>query len=149
MSDSAPRDTTRAFRLPPVVVSATLVPTLQTRLGVATSVLDRRTLDAEPRPLAPRALALFPGVAVAQSNGPNGPAVLHVRGGDEPFTQMMFDGVPVNISGGFNDIQGLMLTNVERVEIARGPLSARWGSSAMSGAVQFITRQGRPGPARF
>ena len=148
-ADSTGRDTLRAVALPPVVVTATLVPTLQTKLGVATSVLQRATLRAEPTPLAPRVLGLLPGVVVAQSNGPNGPAVLHVRGGDEPFTQMMFDGVPVNISGGFNDVQGLMLTNVERVEIARGPLSARWGSSAMSGAVQFLTREGRPGRARF
>ena len=148
-ADSSRRDTLRAVPLPPIVVTATLVPTLQSKLGVATSVLHRATLVAEPMPLAPRALAFLTGVAVAQSNGPNGPAVLHVRGGDEPFTQMMFDGVPVNISGGFNDVQGLMLTNVERVEIARGPLSARWGSSAMSGAVQFLTREGLPGRTRF
>jgi len=147
--DSSGRDTLRAFPLAPVVVTATLVPTLQTKVGVATSVLDRTTIVAEPTPLVPRALTFLPGVAVAQSNGPAGPAVLHVRGGDEAFTQMLFDGVPVNISGGFNDVQGLMLTNVERVELVRGPLSARWGSAAMSGVVQFITREGRPGRTRF
>jgi outer membrane receptor protein involved in Fe transport len=74
--------------------------------------------------------------------------VLHVRGGDEPFTQMLFDGVPINISGGYNDIGGMLLTNVERVELARGALSPVWGSSAMAGAVQFITREGQAGPPR-
>jgi len=147
--DSARRDTLRPYALPPVVVTATQVPTAQSKIGFATSVLDSRELAAEPTPLATRALTFLPGVSLDEGNGPGGPAVLHVRGGDEPFTQMMFDGVPVNISGGFNDIEGLMLTNVERVEIARGPLSALWGSSAMSGAVQFITREGRPGPTRF
>ncbi len=145
--DSSRRDTAGAFALPPVVVTATQVPAEPTKIGVATSVLDSLALAEEPTPLASRALTFLPAVSLDQGNGPGGPAVLHVRGGDEPFTQMMFDGVPVNISGGFNDILGLMLTNVERVEIARGPLSARWGSSAMSGAVQFITREGRPGPA--
>jgi len=147
--DSSRRDTVRTYALPPVVVTATQAPAEQAKIGVATSVLDSQALAEEPTPLASRALTFLPAVSLDQGQGPGGPAVLHVRGGDEPFTQMMFDGTPVNISGGFNDILGLMLTNVERVEIARGPLSARWGSSAMSGAVQFITREGRPGPAQL
>jgi outer membrane cobalamin receptor len=147
--DSSRRDTLRHYALPLVVVTATQVPTAQSKIGFATSVLDSSALAAEPTPLATRALGFLPGVSLDQGNGPGGPAVIHVRGGDEPFTQMMFDGVPVNISGGFNDVEGLMLTNVERVEIARGPLSALWGSSAMSGAVQFITREGRPGPIQL
>src|SRR5438094_167591 len=44
---------------------------------------------------------------------------------------------------------GLLLSNVDRVEMARGPLSAVWGSSAMAGAVQFITRQGEAGPTQL
>jgi outer membrane cobalamin receptor len=61
----------------------------------------------------------------------------------------MYDGVPMNLTGGFLDIQGLTLTNVERVEVARGPQSALHGSSAISGVVQFITRRGRPGPPQI
>src|SRR6266576_1860143 len=147
--DSTRRDSLHPYALPPVIVTATQVPTAQSQIGFATSVLDARALAAEPTPLVTRALTFLPGVSLDEGNGPGGPAVLHVRGGDEPFTQMMFDGVPVNISGGFNDVEGVMLTNVDRVEIARGPLSALWGSSAMSGAVQFITREGHPGPTRF
>jgi vitamin B12 transporter len=148
-SDSAPRDTLRPFALPPVVVTASRVPTAQPELGFATALLDRRDLAVEPTPYAARALAILPGVSIDEATGPGGPTTLHLRGGDEPFTQMMFDGVAINISGGFNDIDGLLLTNVERVELARGPLSALWGSSAMAGAVQFVTRQGEPGPTRF
>jgi vitamin B12 transporter len=132
-----------------VIVTASRVPASQPEVGFATSLLDRRDLAAEPTPYAARALALLPGVSIDEGTGPGGPTTLHLRGGDEPFTQMMFDGVAINISGGFNDIDGLLLTNVERVELARGPLSALWGSSAMAGAVQFVTRQGEPGPTRF
>jgi vitamin B12 transporter len=148
-SDSTPRDTLRPYAFPPLVVTATRVPAAQPEIGFATSLLDRRDLTAEPTPYAARALAVLPGVSIDEATGPGGPTTLHLRGADEPFTQMMFDGVAINISGGFNDIDGLLLTNVERVELARGPLSALWGSSAMAGAVQFVTRQGEPGPTRF
>jgi vitamin B12 transporter len=148
-ADSTAKDTLRPYAIPPVVVTATRVPASQSEIGVATSVLDRRDLTAEPTPYAARALSILPGVSIDEATGPGGPTTLHLRGADEPFTQMLFDGVAINISGGFNDIDGLLLTNVDRVELARGPLSALWGSSAMAGAVQFVTRQGESGPPRF
>ena len=148
-SDSSPPDTLRPYALAPVVVTASRIPASQLELGFATSVLERRDLAREPTPYAARALTFLPGVSIDEAAGPGGPTWLHLRGGDEPYTQLMFDGVPINISGGYSDIDGLLLTNVERIEIARGPLSALWGSSAVAGAVQFITREGRAGPPQF
>lgn len=151
-TDSAPRDSihpARPYALPPVVVTASREPISRLDIGVATSVLQGRDLAAEPTPYAARALTFLPGVSIDEASGPGGPTVLHLRGGEESFAQILFDGVPINISGGFHDLQGVTLTNVERIEVARGPLSALWGSSAMSGAVQFITRQGQPGPAQL
>ena len=55
-TDSARRDTLRPYALPPLVVTATQVPTAQSKIGFATSVLDARELAAEPTPLAARAL---------------------------------------------------------------------------------------------
>jgi vitamin B12 transporter len=148
-SDSSPPDTLRPYALPPVVVTASRVPVSQRDVGFATSVLQGADVSAERTRYASSALASLPGVSIDEGAGPGGPATLHLRGGGEAFTQMMFDGVPINISGGFNDIAGLLLTNVARVEVARGPLSALWGSSAMSGVVQFITREGQVGPPQF
>src|SRR3989475_61559 len=142
------RDTLRGYNLAPLIVTASLRPATAQELGFAVSVLQNRDLMAEPTPSAARALTFLPGVSINEASGPGGPTWLHLRGGDEPFTQIMFDGVPINISGGYSDINGLLLTNVERVEIARGPLSALWGSSAVAGAVQFITREGQVGVPR-
>src|SRR5437870_1754316 len=147
-SDSTPPDTIRPYALAPVVVTASCVPVSQQEVGFATSILERRDLAREPTPYAARALTFLPGVSIDEASGPGGPTWLHLRGGDEPYTQLMFDGVPINISGGYSDIAGLLLTNVERIEIARGPLSALWGSSAVAGAVQFITREGQVGVPR-
>src|SRR5213592_2282666 len=114
-SDSTRRDSVRAraYALPPVVVTASRVPTSQRDIGFATSLLGGRDLAAEPTPYAARALTFLPGVSIDEGSGPGGPTVLHLRGGEESFAQIMFDGVPINISGGFHDLQGVTLTNVE------------------------------------
>lgn len=147
--DSLTRDSLRLYPLPTVVVTASRAPAAVGTAGLAVAVLRRGDLPAEAAPSAARTLAWLTSVSIEEGAGPGGPAVLRLRGGGEPFTQMLFDGVPVNISGGFNDLAGVLLTNVERVEVARGPLSALWGSSAAAGAVQFLTREGTIGPTRL
>ena len=147
--DSAKADTLAPRLLPAVIVTGAVVPMIQSQFGFASAVLDREDLASEPTAYAGRALTRSAGIWLDEGAGPGGPAVLRLRGGEEPYTQLLFDGVPININGGFLDLQGLTLTNVERVEVARGPHSARYGSSAISGVVQLITRQGRLGPPRF
>lgn len=147
--DSASPDTLRPHLLAPVIVTGTIQPIRQDRFGFGSSVLGREDLESEPTAYAGSALKRMPGVWLDESAGAGGPAVLRLRGGEEPYTQVLFDGVPININGGFLDLQGLTLTNVERVEVARGPHSALYGSSAISGVVQLITRRGEVGPPRF
>lgn len=147
--DSATTDTLAPRLLPAVIVTGTVVPMPQSQLGFASAVLNRKDLESEPTAYAGRALARTAGIWLDEGAGPGGPTVLRLRGGEEPYTQLLFDGVPININGGFLDLQGLTLTNVERVEVALGPHSALYGSSAISGVVQLLTRQGRPGAPRF
>jgi vitamin B12 transporter len=56
------------------------------------------------------------------------------------------DGVQVNRAGGGFDFSTLTLDNVERIDVARGPSSALYGSDAMAGVVHVITRLGRGTP---
>ena len=81
-SDSLPRDTTRVYTLPPVVVTGVLVPLRQDRLGFGSSVLDRTALAAAATPYAAAVLDRLPGVWADEAAGPNGPTVLRVRGGE-------------------------------------------------------------------
>src|SRR5260370_38912646 len=127
--------TLHAYALRPVVVTASRVPASQQEVGFATSVLERRDLTAEPTPYAARALTFLPGISLDE-----GPVIVHVRGGEDSFAQVMFDGVPINISGGFHGLRGVLLTNAQPIEAARGPLSALWASGAVSGVGQLVTR---------
>ena len=145
VADSAGRPRP-AVRLDPIVVTATRVPLRRDKIGSATSLVTPLPLEAgDP---AVRSLASLPGVSLDEAAGPGGPTIVRIRGGEEVFTQILMDGVQVNQNGGFFDFQGLALSNLDRVEVARGPLSALYGSSAVSGVVQYVTRAGLPGRSR-
>lgn len=149
--DSSARDSSmsiRRYRLPPVIVTGSLSTFSQDKSGVARSVISHDRLRAEPARAAVDPLRHTTGVFVDEATGPLGPTIIRIRGGEETFTKVAMDGVPINENGGFFDAQGLTLVNVDRVEVARGPQSALYGSSAMSGVVQMFTRAGESGPMR-
>lgn len=139
-----PRDVLEA-----ITVTGVLNPAPLNRLGFALSVITRQSLLAEPRLYAVDALRTLPGAFIDEAAGPGGPTIIRLRGGEEVFTQILMDGVQLNENGGFFDFQGYTLTNIDRIEVARGPQSAMYGSSAVSGVVHFITRQGFVGRPRF
>src|SRR4051812_27619474 len=93
-----------AFTLSPILVTATVEPTPENRIGFASSVVITPTSLA-PAPSAARTLRRLPDVFIDEAAGPGGPAVLRIRGGEETYTKVLSDGVPINISGGFLDIQ--------------------------------------------
>ena len=63
-ADTSAKDTLRRYALPPIVVTASLIPLSAMQVGVATSVLPRADLAAEPTPYLARALTFLPGVSI-------------------------------------------------------------------------------------
>lgn len=137
------------IRLAPVTVTAARVPVRTDRVGFALSVIEPELLEPGRRLYAVDALRDLPAAFVDEANGPGGPTIVRLRGGEEVFTQIMVDGIKINQNGGFFDFQGLALNNVGRVEVARGPQSALYGSSAVSGVVNILTPRGQAGPTRL
>jgi vitamin B12 transporter len=149
-SDSARTraDSIRRANLPPIVVTGTASPGAIRDLGLAVTVLGHQELRMRAPLYAIDLLRDAAGTHVDEAVGPGGPAIVRLRGGEEVYTQILMDGTAINQNGGFFDFQGFPLTNVERVEIVRGPQSVVYGSSAMSGVVQYLTQSGTPGRPR-
>ncbi|HZD51569.1 MAG TPA: TonB-dependent receptor, partial [Woeseiaceae bacterium] len=87
-----------------------------------------------------------PGLQVTQPGGRGGVASVFIRGGEPNFTMVLLDGVrvndPNNTRGGSFDFSTLSVGDIERIEIVRGPQSAIYGSDALSGVINIITRGG-------
>ncbi|MEA2604149.1 MAG: vitamin transporter [Acidobacteriota bacterium] len=112
----------------------------------AVTVLDRAALEESGAASVQEALAFVPGVTLVSGATRGGLTAAQIRGGDPNFTRVLIDGVPVNDGtyqiGEVFDLEALPASAVERVEVVRGPLSAYYGSTGLSGAIQVITRRG-------
>ncbi|HEY6170536.1 MAG TPA: TonB-dependent receptor, partial [Verrucomicrobiae bacterium] len=74
---------------------------------------------------------------------PGGQTSVFLRGANNSHTLVLIDGVRVN--NGFNnafDFNNLSVDNVERIEILRGPQSTLYGSEALGGVINIVTRRG-------
>ncbi len=135
------RDTTA---LPPIVVTATRAPIAVDRLGSRVTVLTRDDLRARGYATVAEALDGVAGLTVVRTGSPGSATSVFLRGGESDYVKVLVDGVPLNEPGGAYDFAHLMVDNVERIEIVRGPTSVVHGSDAVSGVVHLITRTGAP-----
>lgn len=87
------------------------------------------------------ALAYVPGLSVARNGTPGTTTSVFTRGGESDFTLVLLDGVRVNFFGGGMDLSQIPLVDVERIEIVRGPQSAVFGSDAIGGVIQIVSKR--------
>ena len=135
----------RADQLPDVVITADRVEEPIGQTGASVTVIHA----AEVQKLGTKGLAdVLRGVAgldVDQSGGVGSATEVHLRGADAGKTLVLIDGVRVGDAAstdGSVDFGNLAPVDVERIEILRGPQSALYGSDAMGGVINIITRKG-------
>ncbi len=127
-----------------VVVSAGLVPVTRSGTGAALTVIDESAMQARQMESTVDALRSVPGVTVSRSGGRGGVTSIFPRGGESDFTLVLVDGIRLNDMGGNFDAAHLPLFDLDRIEVVRGPQSAIYGSDAVGGVVQLVTRRGGP-----
>jgi vitamin B12 transporter len=132
-----------------IVVTATRLETPVKEVASSISVIPAKALERLRREFVLEALREIPGAAVAQNGGPGGAASIFLRGANSEHTLVLMDGVeindPVNPARSA-DLAHLYVENIERIEILRGPQSPLYGSDALAGIVNIITKKGRGAP---
>ncbi len=112
-----------------------------TAQGSSVTIVPREEIRGRNEPQAVELLRYIPGVNVVTS-GPRGSvASVFVRGGYSTFNLVEIDGIPVNNFGGNFDFANMTPEFLDRIEVARGPQSAVYGSYANASVINFITRQ--------
>ena len=90
------------------------------------------------------ALRSLPGVSVSRSGGFGNLTQVRIRGAEGNHTLVLIDGIEANnIADGEFDFSNLSAEDIERIEVIRGPMSGLYGSNAVGGVINIITRQGR------
>ena len=127
-----------------VTVTATPLPVETTPASI--TVLGRDFIASSHAANAAELLREAPFVQFSQTGGAGGLSTVTIRGGKPNFTLVMIDGIPVNdltnLLGGSFDLSTLALDNIDHIEIIRGPLSSIYGSDAIGGVINIISRRG-------
>ncbi len=122
----------------------------QSQFGGSMTVITREDIDRSRQRSVGEILRQSVGLDVTRTGGPGGPTSVFLRGGNSGHTKVLIDGSPVNDPSSANrlfNFSNLSTDNVERIEILRGPQSMVYGSDALGGVINIITRRGQ-GPAR-
>ncbi|HSU05428.1 MAG TPA: TonB-dependent receptor, partial [Acetobacteraceae bacterium] len=137
---------------PDVVVTATRVPTPVEDIPAGVTVITREEIELRGYNTLTEALSAVPGVRVAQSGGPGGNGSVFIRGTNSNQVLVLRDGMPINDAadpGAAFNFGVDTLADVERIEIVRGPMASLYGSGAVGGVINLITRQGHEAGVHF
>jgi len=126
-----------------VFVTATRVPQPVDMALEPIIVIDRSELENSLALDIGNVLQFKPGLDIARTGGPGQPLSLFIRGANSDQSIVMIDGVRIN-SGtvGLAPLQNLAPDLFERIEIVEGPRSTIYGTDAIGGVVNLITRTG-------
>jgi len=140
------QQTTTATELDEVVVTAAGRQQQVKDAPASISVITRETLEQSPYRQITDALLDVPGVTITPGEGNS--RDISIRGMGSAYTLILIDGKRVNSresrTNGGNIAEGGLLPPVEmieRIEVVRGPMSSLYGSDAMGGVINVITRR--------
>ncbi|PLA73611.1 hypothetical protein CYQ88_10365 [Hydrogenovibrio sp. SC-1] len=106
-------------------------------------IISRQQIEEKQYQTLEDALQELPGFFSTRNGGLGSATSVMLRGQSAKHILVLQDGIelndPMNINGAY--FETLNLDNVERIEIIKGAQSAQWGSGAMSGVINIITRQ--------
>jgi vitamin B12 transporter len=136
--------TVNASELEELIVTGSYSPVAIEQLSAQVTVLNQRQLQQLGGANLIGALRQIPGLWIDEQGGPGGVTSINLRGAESNHTLVLLDGVPLNdptnSRGGGFDLNAINMESIERIEIIRGAQSAIYGSDALAGVIQIITR---------
>lgn len=128
--------------LEPMVVTATRVPTALSNVVAPVIIIDREEIARSGAQDLAQLLRFQAGVDIGRNGGPGQTTSLFIRGAESNHTLVLIDGVRMNPGTiGGPAIQNINPEIIERVEIVKGPRSSLYGSEAIGGVINVITRK--------
>ncbi|MEM7741246.1 MAG: TonB-dependent receptor [Pseudomonadota bacterium] len=131
-----------------VIVTGTRLPTPLDQVGRSVTVLTGADIELRQQQFLYDALAAVPGIQILRTGSFGSAATVSIRGLDSDQTLVVQDGVVVNDPSSFGngfDFANFNASDIQRVEVIRGAQSTLYGSDAIGGVINIITKDGREG----
>ncbi len=139
--------TTRASSLQDVVISGTMKPVSRSESPVPVEVYSARFFKSNPTPSIFDAMQNVNGVRPQINCNVCNTGDIHINGLEGPYTMILIDGMPI-VSGlsTVYGLSGIPQSLIERVEVVKGPASTLYGSEAVGGLINVITKKTNNAP---
>ena len=132
-----------------VVVTATRTPQPLDLTGTSMSVITADDLKNQQTTVVTEILAETPGLMVNRNGGTGQLTSISLRGAETGQTVVLIDGVRINDPSATDEgaiLSDVLVNNIDRIEVLRGPQSTLYGSDAIGGVVNILTKRGGDTP---
>ncbi len=110
------------------------------------SIIGKEDIEASGITEVTEVLDLLPSVDILEYGSVGSTRSVHTRGASSSQTITLVDGRPINTPrDGATDFNQISLSNIERIEVLRGPASSMYGAGAVGGVINIITKNGEEG----
>lgn len=134
-----------ASSLDPVIITANKFPEKQSQTGKVVTVIDKNTIEKLGGHTIGELLNTVAGITVNGANNNSGTNQrISIRGSSDGNVLLLMDGIPVNdpsVISNYFDLNFISTSQIERIEILKGAQSTLYGSDAVSGVINIITKK--------
>ena len=128
-----------------VVIIANRLPTPVAQVASSVTIITAADIERRQDRSLPDVLREVPGLSITQTGGAGGQTSLFMRGTNSNHVKLIVDGIDMadpSTPSGAADISKLLAGDFARVEVLRGPQGALYGSDAIGGVINVITKVG-------
>ena len=135
--------------MPSTVITTDREPIPAEKVTGTVTVITRGEMERRQLRTVTEVLRSVPGISVQQSGGVGGQTSVFVRGSNSNHVVVLIDGITVNdpsTPNGAIDFAHFLTENLDRIEVVRGPMSTLYGSGAIGGVINMVTKKGSGAP---
>lgn len=130
-----------------VVITGTIKPVSKSKSPVAVEIYSQKFFQKNPTPSVFEAIAMVNGVQPQLNCSVCNTGDIHINGLEGPYTMILIDGMPIVSSlSTVYGLSGIPNSIIERIEVVKGPASSLYGSEAMGGVINIITKNALEAP---
>ena len=129
-----------------VFVTATRMPIPKNNVIADTTTITEEEIERAGLSSLPELLQKQPSIEISNNGGQGKVSIFGIRGTSSTHSIVLIDGIRINAAtSGFTALENIPLSQIEKIEILRGPASSLYGPDAIGGVIQIFTKKGLDG----
>ncbi|WP_299180048.1 TonB-dependent receptor [uncultured Chryseobacterium sp.] len=130
-----------------VVITGTIKPISKSKNPVNVEIYSQKFFQKNPTPNIFESIAMVNGVKPQLNCSVCNTGDIHINGLEGPYTMILIDGMPIVSSlSTVYGLSGIPNSLIDRIEVVKGPASSLYGSEAMGGVINIITKNALTAP---